>query len=150
MRQTVPRCQVTHEGGSFRKLDVFSPDVVDTSSRRGAGLFECCGAGQRARLADLCLEVVVEFEVGFESAGETVVSSDLLAAIEDHQVVGVQQDPDLPADQPDRHRVPPDCSEHLEPLLRACCRSLRQAAHTASSSDDRGGSRTSWNLDPIP
>jgi hypothetical protein len=63
--------------------------------------------------------------VGFESAGEPVVSSDLLAAVEDHQVVGVQQDPDLPADQPDRHQVPPD--------------------RTASSSDDRGGSRTSWN-----
>jgi hypothetical protein len=56
-------------------------------------LFECCGGGQRARLADQCLEVVVEFEVGFETAGEPVVSSDLLAAVEDHQVVGVQQDP---------------------------------------------------------
>ena len=111
----------------------------DTSSRRGAGLFECCGGGQRARLADQCLEV------GFESAGEPVVSSDQLAAIEDHQVVGVQQDPDLPADQPDRHRVPPDRSEHLEPCSGACCRSLRQAAHTASSSGDRGGSKTSWN-----
>ena len=108
-------------------LAVFSPDVVDTSSRRGAGLFACCGAGQRARLADQCLEVVVELEVGFESAGEPVVSSDLLAAVEDHQVVGVQQDPDLPADQPDRHRR----SEHLEPCSGACCRCLRQAAQTA-------------------
>ena len=61
----------------WKHLAVFSPDVVDTSSRCGAGLFECCGAGQRARLADQCLEVVVEFEVGFESAGEPVVLSDL-------------------------------------------------------------------------
>ena len=52
-----------------RALAVFSPEVVDTSSSRGAGLFECCGAGQRARLADQCLEVVVEFGVGFVSAG---------------------------------------------------------------------------------
>jgi len=59
---------------------VFSPEVLDTSSRRGAGLFECCGAEQHARLADQCLEVVVEFEVGFESAGGPVVSSDLLVA----------------------------------------------------------------------
>ena len=130
---------------SAAPLGVFSPEVVDTSSRRGAGLFECCGAGQRARLADQCLEVVVEFEVGFESAGEPVVSSDLLVAVEDHQVVGVQQDPDLPVDQPHRHRVPPDRSEQLDLAPGACCRSLREAAHTASSSDDRDGSRTSWN-----
>ena len=78
---------------------MFSPEVDDTSSHRGAGLFECCGAGQRARLAGQCLEVVVEFEVGFESAGEPVVSSDLLVSVEDHQVVGVQQDPDLPVDE---------------------------------------------------
>jgi hypothetical protein len=57
---------------------------------------------------------VVEFEVGSESAGEPVVSSHLLAAVEDDQVVGVQQDPDLPVDQPDRHRVPPDRSERLD------------------------------------
>jgi hypothetical protein len=49
---------------------------------------------------------VVEFEVGFESAGEPVVSSDLLVAVEDPQVVGVQQDPALPADQPDRAASP--------------------------------------------
>ncbi|MFF0904966.1 UNVERIFIED_CONTAM: hypothetical protein RF653_14930 [Kocuria sp. CPCC 205316] len=71
------------------------------------------------------------------------VSSGLLVAVEDRQVVGVQQDPDLPADQPDRHRAPPDRSEQLDLAPGACCRLLGRAVHTASSSDDRGGSGTS-------
>jgi hypothetical protein len=58
-----------------------------------------------ARLAQQRLQVMVEVEAGTALGHQPFVPGNLSVAVKDDQVGGVQVDADLPAHQPDRHRV---------------------------------------------
>jgi hypothetical protein len=90
---------VRFDGGS-------PPGVVHGSEPAGGpGLVKGGGAGQGTGLADQRLQVVVEFEAGSIAGDEPLVPGDLLAAVVDHELGGVEHDADGAADQPHRHRV---------------------------------------------
>nr|WP_179381992.1 hypothetical protein [Streptomyces sp. SA15] len=71
----------------------------------GTGLFEGGGSGKRAGLADQGFQVVVQIQPGLPLGDQPFMTSDLLLAVVDHQLRGMQHRPDRPPDQPHRHRI---------------------------------------------
>lgn len=82
------------------------PGIADGSeTARGAGLVESGRSRQSAGLADESFQVVVQFEAPAAFGDQPLVPGNLLSAVIDDQLGGVQHRADAPADQPDRRRV---------------------------------------------
>ncbi|MCY1649396.1 hypothetical protein OVA19_00990 [Streptomyces sp. SL203] len=82
------------------------PGVVDGGEPAcGAGLVERGRSREGAGLAHESFQVVVQFESGAAFGDQPFVPGDFVSAVVDDQPGGVQHRSDVPADQPDRHRV---------------------------------------------
>lgn len=96
-----------------------SPGVVDRREPADSpGLIEGCGTG----LADQGFQAVVEIEAGFVAGDKPLVPGNLLAAVVDHQLGGVEHDADSAPDQPDRDRVAVHPDADLAVAVDSWCR----------------------------
>jgi hypothetical protein len=70
-----------------------------------AGLGQAGRSGQRAGPHQQDLQIVVQGVAVVIAAGQPRILGDDLVAVKDQQLISSQADPDLPADEPGRHRV---------------------------------------------
>lgn len=97
--------------------------MIDSPARarpgRHAGLDQRGRPGQRARLAQQYLEVVIQQHRTDPLRDRPDVAGNLDPAVEDDDLRGTQQDPDLLADQPGGHRVVALADRHAAVAINA-------------------------------